>query len=107
VATYPALLKAFFERAFRPGFAFKMEPGKMGKKLLTGKSARIVVTRGMPAFFYRWYYRAHSLKSLIRNILAVSGIGPIRATLIGMVEGSDARRQKWIEVRRTLGRGGR
>ncbi|HYA39035.1 MAG TPA: NAD(P)H-dependent oxidoreductase [Candidatus Methylomirabilis sp.] len=52
----PALLKAFCEQAFRPGFTFKMEPGKMGNKLLTGKSARIVVTMGMPPFFYRWYF---------------------------------------------------
>ena len=41
---------------------------------------------GMPAFFYRIYYRAHSVKSLKRNILAFCGIGPIRSTLIGMVE---------------------
>lgn len=99
-----ALLKAFFEQAFRPGFAFKMEPGE---KLLAGRTARIIVTMGMPALFYRWYYRAHSLKSLERNILGFSGIGPIRASLIGMVEGSDARRRKWLETMRTLGRDGR
>ena len=109
LGTMPALLKAFLEQVFRPGFAIsKALPNKMWKKLLTGKTARIVVTMGMPAFLYRWYFRAHSLKSLERNILAFSGIGPIRASLIGMVEASDnSKREKWIEKIRAFGQEGR
>jgi putative NADPH-quinone reductase len=104
----PALLKAFFEQAFRPGFAVKA--GEMGLRpgLLTGKSARIVVTMGMPAFIYRWFFFAHTLKSLERNILKFAGLGPIRATLIGGVESiGDARRKAWLETLRRLGREGR
>ena len=82
----PALLKAFLEQVLRPGFAFgAAERRGMPKKLLAGKSARIVVTMGMPAFFYRLYYRAHSLKSLERNILGFVGIKPVRVTLLGNV----------------------
>jgi putative NADPH-quinone reductase len=105
----PALLKAFFEQTFRPGFALsRTEPGKMPKRLLTGKTARIVVTMGMPALVYRWFFRAHSLKSLERNILAFSGIGRIKASLIGMVEaGDDSERQAWIAKMHALGRAGR
>jgi putative NADPH-quinone reductase len=53
LGTMPAILKAFMEQLFRPGFAFSREEssGAMGRKLLTGKSARIIVTMGMPAFF--------------------------------------------------------
>jgi hypothetical protein len=40
---------------------------------------------GMPAIVYRWYLRAHSVKSLERNILGFVGIAPIDETLIGMV----------------------
>lgn len=80
----------------------------MGKKLLKGKSARIVVTMGMPAWMYRWYFGAHSLKSLERNILGFCGIGPIRETLVGLVESSgDAKHQKWLRRMRELGRRGR
>ena len=105
----PALLKAFMEQVFRPGFAFgEAESGKMMKKLLTGKSARIVVTMGMPAFFYRWYFRAHGLKNLQRNILGFSGIGPIKTSLIGMVEaGENTKRQQWIERMQAFGRAGK
>ena len=44
---------------------------------------------GMPATLYRWYFRAHSIKSLERNILGFVGIGPIHETLVGMVERVD------------------
>lgn len=40
---------------------------------------------------YRWYFRAHSLKRLERNILGFCGGGPIRESLIGMVEAGEAR----------------
>jgi len=60
LGTMPALLKAFLEQVARPGFAIGGgERGKMPIKLLSGKSARIVVTMGMPAFLYRWYFFAH------------------------------------------------
>jgi putative NADPH-quinone reductase len=74
LGTMPALLKGFLEQAFRPGFAFDTKPKGLWNRRLKGGSARIVVTMGMPAFFYRVYYRAHSLKSLKRNILEFCGI---------------------------------
>jgi putative NADPH-quinone reductase len=88
----PALLKGFFEQALRPGFALgKAEPKRLPKKLLKGRSARVIVTMGMPAFFYRIYYRAHSVKSLKRNILEFCGISPVRTSFIGTVDSATAR----------------
>lgn len=105
----PALLKAFFEQLFRPGFAADAgESGEMWKKRLTGKSARIVVTMGMPAFAYRWIYRAHGVKSLKRNILAFSGIKPVHTSLIGMIESpKSAAREKWLRRMEQFGRDAR
>nr|WP_294867458.1 NAD(P)H-dependent oxidoreductase [uncultured Pseudogulbenkiania sp.] len=104
----PALLRAFLEQVFRPRFAFELSKGKGWRKRLSGKSARIVVTMGMPAPIYRWYFGAHGLKSLKRSILGFSGIGPIRDSLIGMVETEDGeRRGRWLETMRRLGREGR
>lgn len=108
LGTMPAMLKAFFEQTFRPGFAFDYLPGGRWRKKLTGKSARIIITMGMPAFAYRWFFRAHSLKSLERNILKFCGMGPCRETLIGMIEGlSDAKRQKLLDQITVLGRQGK
>ena len=78
----------------------------MWKPGLKNKSARIVVTMGMPALVYRWYFGAHSLKSLERNILGFCGIGPIRESLVGMVDGPARRRERWLTRMRALGRRG-
>jgi putative NADPH-quinone reductase len=106
LGSMPGMLKSFFEQLLRPGFAFAAARGKgMPRKLLQGRSARIIVTMGMPSLFYRWYFRAHSLKSLERNILAFCGIKPVRASLVGMVEGmSQAGREQWLAKVEQLGR---
>jgi putative NADPH-quinone reductase len=102
----PALLKGFFEQVFRPGFSHST--GERGwQSLLKRRSARIVVTMGMPALVYRWYFGAHGLKSLERSILAFVGIKPIRETLLGMIgSASDKTRAAWLEKLRTLGASG-
>lgn len=83
----PALLKGFLEQVVRPDFAFEGDAkNPFALKKLTGRSARVIVTMGMPALIYRWYFRAHSVKSLERNILSFIGIKPVKETLIGMVE---------------------
>ena len=81
----PALLKGFLEQVARPGFAFSREGNNpLANKGLAGRTARVVVTMGMPAAVYRWYFRAHSVRSLERNILGFVGISPVNETLIGM-----------------------
>jgi len=101
----PALLKGFLEQVLRPAFMTGgAAKGGSWKTALGGRSSRIVVTMGMPAFVYRWYFGAHSLKSLKRSILALVGVGPNRHTLIGTVEGmSDAKRTAWLDAMRRLG----
>ncbi|HSW14085.1 MAG TPA: NAD(P)H-dependent oxidoreductase [Solimonas sp.] len=100
----PAMLKGFFEQVARPGFAVAgpQDPAPWSKKL-KGRSARIIVTMGMPGFIYRWYFGAHGLRSLQRNILGFVGIHPVRSSLVGSVEGSARHRTRWLERMRALG----
>jgi putative NADPH-quinone reductase len=105
LGSMPALLKGFFEQVLRPGFAFAAGLDKgFPKKLLVGKSARIVVTMGMPVWLYRGYYCSHSIKSLQRNILKFCGISPIRVSMVGSVEaiGSEGR-GGWLAQMQRLG----
>lgn len=101
----PALFKGFLEQVARPGFAIAADsrnPLRAG--LLRGRSARVVVTMGMPAPVYRWFYGAHSLKSLQRNILGFSGIAPVRSTLVGGAGAlAPGRVDRWCERLRRLG----
>lgn len=101
----PAVFKGFLEQCFRPGFAAEAVPGRTGwRKLLGGRSARIVVTLGMPAPVYRFWHRAHTLKSLERDILGFAGIGPCRHTLIGSVEQiCPAKRSAWLKNLHEMG----
>jgi putative NADPH-quinone reductase len=101
----PALLKAFLEQIARPGFALTPGSGFPVPGPLKGKSARLIVTMGMPALVYRWYFLQHSLTSLKRNILQFIGIRPVRETIIGMVETTN--HQRWLNRMRALGKAAR
>ncbi len=105
LGTMPALLKAFLEQIFRPGAAFAAQPNGFPKKLLAGRSARLVVTMGMPALVYRWYFGAHGLRGMERNILDFVGIKPVRESFFGNAEGASAEtRAGWLDEMRTHGR---
>jgi putative NADPH-quinone reductase len=101
----PAVLKAFLEQVFRPAFVTgKKSITAPGAKVLAGKSSRIVVTMGMPAFIYRWLFGAHSLKSLMKNILRFCGMGRIDVSLIGGAGGlSRESGTRWTDRMRQLG----
>ena len=99
----PALLKGFFEQLMRPSFSGE-HTNFFDKKVLSGRSARVMVTMGMPAIVYRWYFRAHSIKSLERNLLGIVGIAPVNETLIGLTGGMKAAdAAKWLTKLKRLG----
>jgi putative NADPH-quinone reductase len=80
----PALVRGFFEQVARGEFV--AQTAKMGwKPQLKGKSARLIVTMGMPAFFYQTVFGAHGVSSWCKSILGFAGVRPIRVTLFGGV----------------------
>lgn len=105
----PAMLKAWLEQVFRYGFALAAPGSAKGVKgLLAGRSARIVVTMGMPSAIFRLVFFAHGLKAVSRGILWISGVSPIRETVIGNVEGGSlAHRVGWLTRIKALGQAGR
>ncbi len=104
----PAVLKGFIEQVFRYGFAIsKGGDGRFPEKLLSGRTAHLVVTMGMPGTVFRWWFGAHSVRALELSVLQMSGITPTRRTLVGMVEGSRDRRAKYLRRLHEDGRHGR
>jgi NAD(P)H dehydrogenase (quinone) len=97
----PALFKGFWERVLQPDWMAQSKPGKH-PQLLKGKSARIILTMGMPALVYRWWFGAHALKMLKHNMLSFMGVGPIRSTIYGSIEAiglkGRQRRLKAVEI---------
>lgn len=102
----PAVLKGFLEQVFRYGFALN-PPGQPMKGLLKGRSARVVITMGMPTPIFLWLFRSAGLRSLERGLLWICGFAPVRHTILGGVEGPPARREQWLAEVRELGRSGR
>ena len=87
LGTMPALVKAFFEQISRNEFAIEQsESGGWPRKMLKGKSARVIVTMGMPSVAYRIFFGAHGIRGFEQSILAMSGFKPIRDTLVGAVD---------------------
>lgn len=106
LGTMPALLKGFLEQVMRPGVAFAYQENGFAKKLLKGRSARVVVTMAMPSLFYRLFFFANGVSVLERNILSFVGFGPVRDTLFGMAAGAEkAKVEKWLRKMRALGSG--
>ncbi|MFZ4463362.1 MAG: NAD(P)H-dependent oxidoreductase [Bacteroidales bacterium] len=96
--TYPALLKGFLDRVLLPGFAFKYE-GKspLPKKLLKGKTARLIVTMDTPKWFYWLVRRSPGHNAMKKGVLEFCGISPVKITSFGPVVSSDeAKRKRWI-----------
>jgi putative NADPH-quinone reductase len=103
----PALLKAFLEQVACEGFVMSVDDKGRWQQGLKGKSTRIIVTMGMPALIYRFYFFSHSLRSFKRNILGFAGVSPVSTTVIGSVDKSAGHRKGWIASIRSLGEQGK
>jgi putative NADPH-quinone reductase len=101
----PALLKGFIDRVFLPGFAFKYREGsQFWDRLLSGRSAHLLVTMDTPPWYFRWVYRMPGHNQMKRTILEFSGIKPVTISSFGPIKGSDQRqRQKWLAQARKYG----
>ncbi len=104
--TIPAILKGFIERVFLPGFAVNFRKNSpLWDKLLTGRSARLIVTLNTPSWIYRWYFGRPGHNTMKKTILQFCGIKPVRITEVGPMKNStEARRKQWLEQVRALGR---
>lgn len=105
LGTMPARSKALLEHLGRANFFLDTgsDSTKWPARKMAGKSARVIVTMGMPAVAYRVFFRAHSLKAVETSILGLTGFRPVRSTVFGMVEGSADRRAGMLEEARKLG----
>lgn len=86
----PALLHAFLEQIARASFVAETR-GRGIKQNLKGRSARLIVTMGMPAFVYRFIFRAHGVRNIMQGVLGFGGFNPIRLTLFGAIEAAGER----------------
>jgi putative NADPH-quinone reductase len=104
--TYPALLKGFLDRILLPGFAFEyQERSPFPKKLLNGKTARLIVTMDTPNWYYSLVYRKPGHNSMRKSVLHFCGVKPVRISTLGpMKSSSDKKREHWLKKVEELGK---
>lgn len=99
----PARLKLVLEQLLRPGVAFRYAGAGRTMPMLRGRSARMIVTMGMPSWFYRLRYGAAGVQAVVHNILQLVGMRPIHTTFFGLAGASETRRARWFDKVRRLG----
>ena len=101
----PAGLKGLLDRMFLPGFAFKYEKDDLfPKRLLKGRSARLIITMDTPVWYYKLIYGAPATKMMKKTVLEFCGFSPVKVTEFGsVIKSSEHRRRKWITEVEKLG----
>ncbi len=101
----PALLKGFFDRTLQPGFAYKYrKQSSRWDKLLTGRTAQLLVTMDTPGWYYRWVWHRPGHQQMRHTILGFCGIKITRITEFSPVQGSSAvQREGWLSRAMALG----
>jgi NAD(P)H dehydrogenase (quinone) len=104
-ATYPALLKGFIDRVFLPGFSFQYrENSPFWDKLLTGKTARIIVTMDSPKWYYWLFMKNAGHRSMKKGILEFCGIKPVKITSFSKLKSStEVQRRSFLSQVEKLG----
>ncbi|GAA2508429.1 NAD(P)H-dependent oxidoreductase [Streptomyces thermolineatus] len=105
----PALLKGFVDRVFLPGFGVEyLEGFPYVRKLLGGRSARVVYTQNAPQWLAVLARGDLFWKYVRRAFLRHCGFRPVRRTVVaGPGRASAAEREQWLQKVRRLGVRGR
>ncbi|MGK0391443.1 MAG: NAD(P)H dehydrogenase (quinone) [Maribacter sp.] len=95
---YPALMKGFIDRTFLPGITFQPIEGKaMPKKLLKGKTARIIITADTPKWYDSLLMKSPAINQFKKGTLEFCGISPVKVTYISPIQNSNiSYREKWL-----------
>lgn len=80
----PARLKGLLDRILLPGFAFRYRRhGPFWDRLLTGRSADVIVTMDTPPWYLRLVYGDPVVRRWRRQVLGFCGIHPLRFIRLG------------------------
>lgn len=102
---YPAIMKGFIDRTFLPGITYQPIEGKpLPKKLLKGKTGRIIITSDTPKWYNILVMRNPTINQFKKGTLQFCGINPVKVTYIATVKNSSADfRAKWLKKVRVMG----
>lgn len=96
---YPAMMKGFIDRTFLPGITYQPVQGKpFPKKLMKGKTARIIVTSDTPRWYDILFMHSPTINQFKKGTLEFCGVSPVRVTYVAPVKDSSEKFRKiWLE----------
>jgi len=99
-------MKGFIDRLFLPEMAFRYRENSVWwDKLLTGKTAHIIITLNQPSWRYWLSCKRPSVNKLKKSNLGFCGIKTTKITYIGIVKNANrSKRVKWLEKVEVLGK---
>lgn len=102
----PALLKGFIDRVFLPGFTFKYhDDDPFWDRLMTGKSADVIITADTPKPFLQFVYGSPILKQMRGQVLGFCGFKPLHQHYFAPAHGRTPEQlQNWLAKAEKLGR---
>lgn len=101
----PALMKGFIDRTFLPGITFQYIEGKsLPQQLLTGKSARLIITADTPRWYDFLVMKRPAIHQFKQGTLQFCGIKPVKVTYIAPIrQSTPAFRSNWLQKVTALG----
>lgn len=94
----PALLKAFIDRIFIPGFAFRELQFDTYDKLLSPRTAQLITTMDTPLFVYKFLNAAPGTNALAGSTLKFCGISPVRKLHLSPIKhSSQEKKEQWLK----------
>lgn len=102
----PAKAKAVLDRALVPGFGFKYHAtGLLWDKLLTGRTADVIITSDTPPLFDTLAYGMPGRRVIRNQVLGFCGIKLKRRVQIGPIKtASEKKRAAWLARASEMGR---
>lgn len=93
---YPAVLKAWVDRTFVSGVTYRSLPGYRWEPLLTGRTARLIMTFDVPRWYNLLVYRDAAIAALRHATLGYCGVRTIGVSRFSPVKTSTAElRARW------------
>ncbi|MFB9950019.1 NAD(P)H-dependent oxidoreductase [Rhizobium puerariae] len=90
----PAAVKGLLDRLLLPGFTFRYHrEDLLWDRLLTGRSADVIITMDTPPWYLRWVYGDPVTRRLKYQVLGFCGIRPLRFFKLGATRRGGAARK--------------
>lgn len=107
VVQFTSANERFYRSNILPGITYEYVSGKsFPKKLLKGKTSRIIVTADTPNWYHNFFMNNPLINQFKKGTLEFCGIKPVKVTYIAPIKNSNVKfREDWLTKIEKIGKG--